>query len=330
MTNEKYEPDYPADCEEVCAEPIRLAETGNNERSGQMWAVSGTNRYMPCDHAVKSLLCGQYIIDSNPSMGLYFEKKDVVLDDLLVLPDSESENVIEGISEFWTKEEKYRELGFLWKRGIMLYGPPGSGKTSTVQQLSKQIVDLGGIAIYATNPHVDAQGLRLLRRIEPKRPIVLIMEDLDAIIRNFGESDVLALLDGELQIDNMVVVATTNYPERLDKRIMNRPSRFDEVIHIGMPSAEARELFLTKKNTRLLKDADELAEWVRVTEGYSIAHLKEVIISVECRGKSLSETIARLDNMIENEPNSDDDYHRQVGFTPTSGNTADKKVSAQY
>jgi SpoVK/Ycf46/Vps4 family AAA+-type ATPase len=280
---------------------------------GKMWSVSGENFY-PCQKAVDKLEPGQYLVRYSDTQGFYFVRKTVSLDNLIVLPDNNSAKVIDSIENFWTKEQFFRDFGFLWKRGVMLWGPPGSGKTSTVQQISKKIIDMGGISIYSTYPAHDAEGLRMLRKIEPNRPIVVILEDIDSIIKQYGESEILAMLDGELQVDNVVFVATTNYPELLDKRITNRPSRFDEVIYIGMPSDDARREFLRIKNPALLENETELAKWVESTDGFSVAHLKELIVSVECLGNDFNESLARIKRMIDSDPSSSKGDKKGFGF----------------
>ncbi len=305
---------------EVASQPrastqIDSAEDGHRPKDVKMWAVSGRD-YFPAESSVDKLKPAQYSIKFSQGNGVYFSERDINLDNLLVLPDSNSEKVLNHIEDFWKNEDVFREYGFLWKRGIMLWGPPGSGKTSTVQQLSKSIVDAGGITVYCTNPEITSLGLDVMRRIEPDRPIIVIFEDIDAIISEYGESDILALLDGELQVDNVVFIATTNYPGRLDKRFINRPSRFDEIIKIPMPSKAAREFYLSEKNPRLDSEPHELQEWVNSSEGFSVAHLKELIISVECFGNSLNSSIKRLRSMMEATPDQydDDGTTRKIGF----------------
>jgi SpoVK/Ycf46/Vps4 family AAA+-type ATPase len=141
-----------------------------------------------------------------------------------------------------------------------------------------------------------------------------MVEDVDAIQQAHGEADMLAMLDGDLQIDNVVFIATTNYPEKLDKRIVNRPSRFDIVRKIGMPTAEARAVYLNERNARIA-GTDELNEWVIATDKFSIAHLKELIVSVEALGQGFDETIERLRIMIDTQPDSkDDEENPGMGF----------------
>jgi SpoVK/Ycf46/Vps4 family AAA+-type ATPase len=280
-----------------------------------MWSVAGGVHFYPCDKVEEQLPPGQYIIENSDTKGIFFTHKEVCLDSLLILPDDTSEKIIKGIELFWTRESRFRERGFLWKRGILLYGPPGSGKTSTVQILSKKIQELGGLSIYCTYPVVDARGLEILRRIEPDRPIIYILEDLDAIIEKYGESEVLALLDGELQIDNVVFVATTNYPEELDDRIKNRPSRFDEVIPIGMPSESARGIYLSHVSKALRDDEELRNKWVKDTKNFSIAHLKELVVSVEVLDVEYNSALKRLKTMMTQNVSSDDFDKNKAGFT---------------
>lgn len=303
---------------------ITISENVN----AKMWAVSG-DAFFPCEKTEKKLTPGQYTVQYSDNKGYYFLKKTINLDDLIILPDSRSEKVLNSISHFWEKEKAFRKHGFLWKRGIMLYGPPGSGKTSTLQQLSKLIVDRDGFSVYVNaDPALTAHGLAIMRRIEPDRPIVVMIEDIDAIIERFGESSLLALLDGELQIDNVVFVATTNYPENLDQRFVNRPSRFDEVILIGMPSDKAREVYLLNKNPRLGKNKEELSKWVSATDGWSIAHMRELIVAIECLDNPFDETVERLIQMNEIKPNSSDgEGDSSFGFVPAKNHANKEKYS---
>jgi SpoVK/Ycf46/Vps4 family AAA+-type ATPase len=284
----------------------------------RMWAVHGKRNYSPCEAAVPEMPPGQYTISASDSLGIYFSKTDINLDDLIKLPDSVSEQVIGEIESFWKKEEHFRKFGFLWKRGVLMWGPPGSGKTSTLQIISEKIIERGGISVYVDHPGLAAKGLKILRQIEPSRPLIVMLEDIDSIIDNYGESDLLALMDGELQIDNVVFVATTNYPEKLDKRFINRPSRFDIVKKIGMPNDDARELYLKTKCDRLAQDSnkEELLNWIQLSKGFSIAHLKELIVSVEVFEVDLDDAVTRLRTMMDYSPKSSDgDECKKLGFT---------------
>lgn len=256
------------------------------EADGTFWAVQKACHTIPC---------GVYRMGVSNSMGPYFQLQKNDTDTLMALPDSESEKVLEEIKMFKTLKPAFEKHGFLYKRGILLWGPPGSGKTSTLQQLIRLLVDEhDSIAVLVEHPHIAATCLQTLRAIEPERQIIAIMEDIDALTERHGESEYLALLDGESQVNNIVFVATTNYPERLDKRFTDRPSRFDTVRYVGMPSAAARRAYLHAK----IGDAADLDHMVRDSDGFSIAHLRELIILTQCFGTSVDDALGRLRKTI--------------------------------
>lgn len=190
-----------------------------------------------------------------------------------------------------------------------------SGKTSAIWQMTQRLIkDLAGAVLFVDNPQNVIWCINILRRIEPTRPIITVMEDIDAIIQQHGEHALLALLDGEFQTDNVVHIATTNYPQYLDRRFVDRPSRFDTIMQIGMPSEAARKVYFRAKESSL-SDSD-LERWVRLTKGYSIAHLREVIIAIKCFGQSEEDVFERLDAMRDAiQVNEYGEARQRVGFT---------------
>lgn len=241
---------------------------------------------------------------------LTFVPTNLVTDKLLRLPDSRSDEVISEIERFWTLKDRFKKFGFTHKRGFLLYGPPGSGKTSTISFIIKQMINSNGLALLANmNPDVVSSALKVLRKIEPERKIVVVMEDLDTIIATYGESEVLSILDGESSVDNCVFLATTNYPENLDGRIVNRPSRFDRVVKIGMPNEAARKAYLVSRELNL--SDTEMKKWVEATKDFSIAHIKELIVGVYCYGNDFTKEVERLKSMAK-KPKSDSEG--ETGF----------------
>src|ERR1700739_523026 len=267
------------------------------------WTQS-KQKFTPVQGVVDRLLPGSYRVDSDYN-GIYFEQQSLATDDLFTLENTVQQEVIESIKNFWTKEEIYAKMGYLWKRGILLEGPPGSGKTCIVSQLIEEIKEVDGIAIMVDSPQQASRGLQLLRRIEPRRPIIGILEELDELMAKYGESEFMSLLDGELQINNIVWVATTNHLEKLHNRVKNRPSRFDLVKHVGLPTRNDRARYLNHKIPTL--KAEEIARWSMETEGFSIAHLKELVLSVTCLDATYEDTMGRLVGMIDNADETEDD-----------------------
>jgi predicted AAA+ superfamily ATPase len=263
------------------------------------WAQAG-NSYFPVNDVVKTIPPGGYRC-MIANQGPYLEKMQINIDNLLNLPDSATEKILEEFSQFWKLKPAFDKRGFTFKRGILMWGPPGSGKTSAVWQMTERLVkEKNGVVIFVEQPQLTVWLMGLLRRIEPDRPVVTVMEDIDAIIAQHGEHQLLALLDGEFQTNNVVHVATTNYPHLLDRRFVDRPSRFDTIMKIGMPSEDARRVYLKVKEPEL--DSDTIERWVRKSDGYSVAHLREICIAIQCFGQDEDAVFSRLDTM--RQPNS--------------------------
>jgi len=267
--------------------------------------------YLPTTNTIKELPSSCFKATFLQNGQLAFEQIDFDTDDLIELPDSKSDDVLTEIETFWKKEDVYKRYGYVFKRGILLYGPPGTGKTATVSMVIKKMLDKDGIVLFAGNPMAVAIAVQRIRSIEGNRPILVIWEDFEEIVSKYGEAELLSLLDGELQLNNVVYLATTNYPEKLDGRITNRPSRFDRVIYIDYPNDAARELYLKAKVGTIEKNGFNL---VKETKGMSFAHLKEVIICLFIQEKEVKDTLVRIKNMMKNTANSDEYNGKSVGF----------------
>jgi energy-coupling factor transporter ATP-binding protein EcfA2 len=270
--------------------------------SGTSWASSG-DAYWRIGESHTKIPPGVYRCGHSNAIGPHFMRVKNETDTLITFPDSESTRIVEEIRRFQGMKAKFSAHGFLHKRGVLMWGPPGSGKTTTLQLLIKLIVrEHGGVAVLVDHPGTAVACLQMLRAVEPDRQLVGILEDLDALVERHGESEYLALLDGESQVDNVVFVATTNYPERLDARFVDRPSRFDTIRYIGMPSKEARAAYFDAKVPDL--GNDELERYVAASDGYSVAHMREMIILTRCFDVPLEEAKKRLDKTRNVKPSS--------------------------
>jgi GTPase SAR1 family protein len=279
------------------------AVEGNNKiavsTSYCQWSVLPNDAFLPSGPKRPLLDAGVYTIAMTDA-GPLFTKTKVVTDDLIELDDELSLRVLRNMETFWASKNEYSKRHIVYKRGLLLEGPAGSGKTSLVNMLTQELVRRNGIVIITSHPSNVATALEALRRIEPERNVIVIFEDIDELIDHHGEHELLALLDGEHQIDNVVNIATTNFPEKLGARICNRPSRFDERIRVGMPNAEARDRYLKhilRQEVPIVPDA-EISKWVKDTDGFSVAHLRELAVAITCLKQDYATVLKRLRSMF--------------------------------
>lgn len=245
-----------------------------------------------------ALPAGCYTVDQ--VQGKYFvDAKPLNLDKIYEMPDGYSRPILNEIEKFWSKKELYADAGLVHKRGILLSGPPGTGKSSTINLLAKDVIQKGGLVFHVSNVR-DLDLLvsfvkTKLRKIQPDTPIIVVIEDIDEL-KNHSSGFLLSFLDGENQLNSCVTVATTNRANTLDDLIL-RPSRFDWHIEVDMPNEDCRRVYFEKTGV----SADKIDAFVKETEGLSMAHLKEVFIATHLLDYELEEVISKLekqDDMI--------------------------------
>jgi SpoVK/Ycf46/Vps4 family AAA+-type ATPase len=183
-----------------------------------------------------------------------------------------------------------------------MYGEPGCGKSGIIQLISKQLIENDGIILNikdGEDVEYFIDFIATFRKIEKTRPLIVLLEDIDSIAgeNNHSTSKLLNILDGVKQIEDVVYIATTNYPEKLQERITNRPSRFDRRYKVELPNDEIRRAYILHKLTENdLKNID-IDMWVDRTEGMSLSHLKEVIISTIVMGRDYEEVMDNLEGL---------------------------------
>ena len=223
------------------------------------------------------------------------ERPKVTFDDIGGLEEQKRE-LYEAVILPLTKPQLFRELGIEPPRGVLLYGPPGCGKTL----LAKAVAGMSN----ATFIHVVGsefvhkyvgEGARIVREVfklaRKKAPAIIFIDEIDAIAANridigtSGEREVqrtlmqlLAELDGFDPLGDVKVIAATNRIDILDPAIL-RPGRFDRLIYVPPPDEKAR-LEIFKIHTRRMKLADDvdLAFLAKITEGATGADIKAIVM----------------------------------------------------
>jgi len=237
---------------------------------------------------------GHYQLSYIPDMDqLIFEKIKFNHDELLELPSKEFAEAASQVDTFLTPESKqlFEDYGFVYKRSLLFHGVPGTGKTCLANRIANKVVSLGGVVLFNPNPAMLHKAFKALNEIQPDTKIVIVFEELDQLVKTF-EHELLNLLDGEIQQDNVIYLATTNYISQVPARIM-RPGRFPSVVEIKYPDEKCREFYLNKKIGHI-DTQEEIKNIVKTTAGFSIDELKEVVLSTKCLQIPLKDTVDRI------------------------------------
>lgn len=283
------------------------------------WLIEG-KMFIAIGKTMPKLPAGVYNMRYHQSMQRYVpELSRVEADELLVLPDPTLDLILRDITSFWKLEEHYKKYKYTYKRNILLYGDPGNGKSSVIALLSQILIkEYTGIVLRVKTTddiQVFASVLTEIQEIEPDRRIIAVIEDIDNFVGGDRSimTQLLNILDGNLQFKNLVVIATTNYPEKLESRISNRPSRFDRRYEIKNPNYEVRKYYLEHKLNKEDLEGINIDEWVKATENFSIDHLKELLISVFVLGYNFKEAHAVMKDFVETKILKNSDKNK-LGF----------------
>ncbi len=207
--------------------------------------------------------------------------------------DEAKENLTE-IVEYLHDPEKYKEIGASMPKGILLVGPPGTGKTMLAKAVAGEanvpFFSMSGSEFVEMFVGMGASKVRdLFKQAKEKAPCIVFIDEIDAIGKKrdgqVGGNDereqtlnqLLTEMDGFEGNNGVIILAATNRPESLDPALL-RPGRFDRRVPVELPDLKGREEIL-KVHARKIKVADnvDFNKIARMASGASGAELANIV-----------------------------------------------------
>lgn len=198
----------------------------------------------------------------------------------------ENELVINTVDNFFKQEiaQKVKQLGFIHKLGILLYGLQGRGKTSVLHFIAQKLVETQyAIVFMCYNEGTLATAIRLSAQIREiqDNPIVFVADEFERYAKD-AESEMKNFLDGNQSVNNSLFLAATNYLEKVPDTLKNRPSRFKVVQEIkGITDKNLMKVILGDISERInpgLFTSEEIEDIVKDIEDISMDELKHICL----------------------------------------------------
>jgi ATPase family associated with various cellular activities (AAA) len=213
---------------------------------------------------------------------LSFHRRPVMGVDQLIMPEQTLATVQRQVVDVARHKQRLLDAGQHLKRGLLLYGPPGVGKTHTVRYLIASLTDTTVISLTGGAMHLIAEACSVARALEPA---MVVVEDVDLIAEDRGMHpgqhpllfQLLNEMDGLATDADVVFVLTTNRADLLEPALAARPGRVDQAVELTMPDLDARRRLFELYRGALQIDTSGLDAVLARTEGVTASFLKELM-----------------------------------------------------
>lgn len=266
---------------------------------------------------------GVWTIMHNSMLGFYLESTSFVKDDIL----SEfinTQDVTRRVDTFFNRLHIYAKYGIEVPRyNILLHGPPGTGKSTSITQIVKNYKDKAAIVIWPTDrfePYDIKNFIKTFDYQDGVERLIMIVEDIGGVEsedrRVTSDSSLLSLLDNQEKTFTIptCMLATTNFPQMLLGNLTNRPGRFDLIHKVGTPSPEQR-VALLKFFTKDTANEESIQLFnSKETNDFSIAHIRHIVIQADLYDITIPEMTKQVLKDIQNYLKEYKESQSKMGF----------------
>lgn len=217
-----------------------------------------------------------------PELAAKFHRIPAIDRDSIILPEGLLERIERQTVEFGRQGERLRRAGRHLRRGVLLHGPPGTGKTMTVMYLANSMRDRTALLLTVKGLRLIGHTCSMARALQPS---IVILEDVDLIAedrtKNYGAMPVLFELlnemDGLSDDADVLFLLTTNRPELLEPALASRPGRVDQAIEIPVPDESCRRRLFELYGRGLTLEVADMPRFIARTQGASGAFIRELL-----------------------------------------------------
>jgi hypothetical protein len=254
---------------------------GDSERAA---SALGEIRRLALEHSV---FRGQILSFESEMFGphnapLTFHQRPTLSRDGLVLPPEVLRTVESQVIGVARQRQRLLASGQHLKRGVLLHGPPGTGKTHTLRYLMSRLADNTVVMLSGNALQLIGQAVSIARALQPA---IVIVEDVDLIAEERGMHpgqhpllfELLNEMDGLGEDADVTFLLTTNRADLLEPALAQRPGRVDQAVELPLPDADGRTRLLELYRGNLKLDKRDLLPIVEQTQGMTASFFKELL-----------------------------------------------------